>query len=447
MQEMLLTFHQLGDLIQLYNGQAVLTVVTLGMGLSFYVADPKAPTSKYLALFFTGVGLSIALNTSFYEIYQKETVPRWTGISGIADTVAAIAGFEWILRIRNTLPSRGLSLRFGNNLLRIAQLLMLFYMLMGFCYPTAKAHHFFGALATPDTALSEKGFWLFAVPMEAALTLGAFSSLLVLRRRPDIQESIRLLAFVLAVPFLAMGLVLPSHLAPLSSSIGLMVFLVGAIQYHIHQGRRGLFMSRFLSPQVVDMVHKNGLTEALKDENQQISVVACDLRGFTAFSEASTSEQVINVLREYYDVVGGIVEDHGATIKDYAGDGILILVGAPLAYEDHAQRALHISQHIVADLAACTQKWSTGKPTLGVGVGIASGPVTVGVIGGEGRLEYAAVGSAVNLASRLCENAEASEILIADQTRALLDPQKSALKKKNSLSLKGFGENVPNWAV
>ena len=447
MHEMLLTFHQLGDLIQLYNGQAVLTVVTLGMGLSFYVADPKAPTSKYLALFFTGIGLSIALNTSFYEIYQRETVPRWTGISSVADTIAAIAGFEWILRIRNTLPARGLSVRFGNNLLRIAQLLMLFYMLMSFIYPTAKAHHFYGALAMPDEALREKGFWLFAVPMEAAMTLGAFSVLLILRRRIELQESIRLIAFVLAVPFMAAGLILPSHLAPISSSIGLMIFLTGAIQYHIHQGQRGLFMSRFLSPQVVEMVHKNGMTEALKDENQQISVVSCDLRGFTAFSEASTSEQVISVLREYYDVVGGIVEAHGATIKDYAGDGILILVGAPLPYQDHAQRALRIAQDIIQGLETATEQWSTGKPSIGVGAGIASGPVTVGVIGGEGRLEYAAVGSAVNLASRLCENAGSSEILIADNTKELLEPAKTSLKRKDGLNLKGFGEDVANWAV
>ncbi len=447
MQDILLLVQQLGELIRLYNGQAVLTVVSFGMGLSFLLADPKAPTSKYLALFFFGIGLSIAMNSSFYSIYKLDIVPRWTGISGIADTIAAIAGFEWILRIRNTLPTKGLDTRFGNSMIRVAQLLMLFYMVMGFIYPTIKAHHFFGALASVNESMLQKGFWLFAVPMESALTLGGLSVLLVLRRKPEIQESIRLVAFILAVPFLASGLILPEHLAPISSAIGMMIFLIGAVQYHIHQGRRGLFMSRFLSPQVVNMVNENGLSGALKDQHQEISVLCCDLRGFTAFSEASSSQQVIQVLREYYDVVGGIVAEHGGTIKDYAGDGVLILVGAPLAYADHAERALKIGQDIITQIEPLLPQWSQQHAQLGISAGIASGTVTVGVIGGAGRLEYAAVGSAVNLASRLCENAKASQILVADRTRELLDSRGERLNQKAGLSLKGFGDNVPNWAV
>lgn len=447
MQEFIDLLDYLSSIIETFNGQAVLTVVSLGMGIAFYAADPRSPTSKYLALFFFGVGLSIALNSSFYPIYAREVVPHWTGISGVADALAAIGGFEWIMRIRRTLPSGSLKTTFGDGMLRMGQALMLFYALMGFIEPTTKAHQFFGSFVQPDAALASKGFWLFALPMEAALTLGALSVLLLLRRKPDLQESIRLLAFVVATPFLAAGLILPTHLAPISSALGLMIFLTGAIQYHIHQGRRGLFMSRFLSPQVVSMVRETGLDSALKDQNQEISVVSCDLRGFTAFSEANSSERVIQVLREYYDVVGEIVAGHGGTIKDYAGDGILILVGAPLPYEDHGQRALEIAHDIVQRMEHITRQWSEDGPEVGIGVGIASGPVTVGVIGGEGRLEYAAVGSAVNLASRLCENARASEILIDQRSNELLGLDDTQLQPREGLTLKGFGDNVPNWAV
>ncbi len=447
MQEVVAIFEFLSSVIATFNGQAVLTVISLGMGLAFYAADPQSPTSKYLALFFLGVGASIALNTSFYHLYTQETVPHWTGISGVADMVAAVGGFEWILRIRRTIPSHDLRTTTGDNVLRVAQALMLFYAVMGFIYPTVKAHEFFGSFATPNEALFDKGFWLFALPMEASMTLGAFSVLLILNRRPEVQESIRLIAFVIAVPFLAAGLVLPTHMASISSSIGLMIFLIGAIQYHIHQGRRGLFMSRFLSPQVLEMVRQSGMDATLKDQNQEISVVACDLRGFTAFSEANSSQRVITVLREYYDAVGEIVASHGATIKDYAGDGILILVGAPLAYDDHAPKALHIAQHIVERVTILAQSWSQNGPQLGVGVGIASGPVTVGVIGGEGRMEYAAVGSAVNLASRLCENAKNREVLLDGRTRELLGSEVTQLDSREGLNLKGFGNNVPHWAL
>lgn len=434
-------------LLTAFGGQIVLSVVAFGMGVAFYSADPRSPTSKYLALIFVGVGLSISMNTSLFFATQQGVVPAWARLGGLGEALAAVAGFEWVLRIRRTVPTRELSTRFGDNLLRIGQALMLFYAVMSLVYPEVRVNDYLGAMMQPDTALSTKGFWLFALPLEVSLLLGGISVLMLLNRRPERAEVIRLLSFVASTPFLASGLILPIEWAAFSSAIGMMIFLIGAIHYHVHQGRRGLFMSRFLSPQVAELVRDSGLGRALQDKNQEISVVACDLRGFTTYSEASTSAQVITTLREYYDAVGEIVARHGGTIKDYAGDGILILVGAPLAYEDHAERALRIATDITREVGELTRRWSQNGPQLGIGAGLATGPVTVGMIGGTGRMEYAAVGSAVNLAARLCENAAHGEILLDARSHSLLGASNQASQHRGGLQLKGFDTDIDTWAL
>src|SRR3546814_8413246 len=92
-----------------------------------------------------------------------------------------------------------------------------------------------------------------------------------------------------------------------------------------------------------------------------------------------SSSQVLQVLREYYDAVGDVVSRYGATIKDFAGDGILILVGAPLPVPYHARRALEMAQQIREVGIALTRRWSTPTHPLGIGLGVATGLVTVGV--------------------------------------------------------------------
>jgi len=176
--------------------------------------------------------------------------------------------------------------------------------------------------------------------------------------------------------------------------------------------------------------------------------VCCDIRGFTAFAGNSSSDQVIQLLREYYDAVGRVVLEVEGTIKDYAGDGVLILIGAPMQLDDHAARAVRLANRIRTVVTDVTNKWSVNNYPLGVGVGVASGSVTVGVIGGEGRLEYAAVGQPVNLASRLCEQAKANEVLVDCATFKRIDNQTSpGFKAREPLHLKGFPDPVAAFAL
>jgi hypothetical protein len=111
---------------------------------------------------------------------------------------------------------------------------------------------------------------------------------------------------------------------------------------------------------------------------------------------------VCAVLREYYETIVAVAKRHGATVKDFAGDGASILVGAPIARADHAEAGLKLARELIVDVKKITGAMSRAGTTLGGGAGVASGTCAVGAIGSQSRLEYTAVGSAVNLASRLC---------------------------------------------
>jgi class 3 adenylate cyclase len=351
--------------------------------------------------------------------------------------------------VRRTVPSAGLKTAGPDRLLRVAQALAVFYLAAAFAFPRLRVEQFLGAGFRDVFMVRDSEFWLFALPLTLSLALGLFSSLMMLNRRPDRAEATRLVAFAIAAPFMASGVVLPNNLAPVSTAIGLLIFLVGGVQYHVTQGRRAQFMSKFLSPQVAELVGRRGLKSATDEQTLELSVVCCDLRGFTAFTAATSSQKVMNILREYYDVVGAAATECGGTIKDQAGDGVLILVGAPIPYPDHAHRALRLAARIRQSGMEITERWSDADLRLGVGVGVASGFVTVGVIGAASRLEYTAVGPAVNLASRLCAEAVHGEVLIDPRTIDLLgeEVRRPELQLGQALQLKGFQQPVQSYTL
>jgi class 3 adenylate cyclase len=286
---------------------------------------------------------------------------------------------------------------------------------------------------------------LFAVPILFSTFAGLIGVILLLNRRPEMAETVRVLAMAASVPFFIAGFVVSINAAAICVVIGEIIFMIGAVHYHVMQGQRGQFMSRFLSPQVARLVSERGLGSAMHENNLEITVVSCDLRGFTAYAQANSSSKVLQVLREYYDAVGRIVGDFGATIKDFAGDGILILVGAPLPMDHHARCGLEMARRIRVVGVELTRRWSTEQNKLGIGIGVASGLVTVGVIGSSSRLEYTAVGSAVNLSCRLCEQAQASEILVDRRTVELAG--EAGLEPRSPIEVKGFGSEVPNYTL
>src|SRR5262245_23073641 len=169
-------------------------------------------------------------------------------------------------------------------------------------------------------------------------------------------------------------------------------------------------LKRFLAPQVAELVeNSDGL---LDGRRREVVAIFADLRGFTAFSAHAEPEAIIAALREYYEAVGAVITAHEATLIQFAGDGVMILLNAPVACADPAHRAVRLAIDLQAAVQSLAKRWSDKGYAMGFGVGIAMGPATVGTIGYEGRLDYTAVGSAVNLASRLCDLAGDAQILI-----------------------------------
>ena len=411
------------------------------MALAFIRADPDSPTSRALAVALTGIGLSIVCNVTLRLKLEAGHIPSWAGMTALVDMVAFMAGYEWIRRVRQTIPAGSLKTGFGDTAIWLAHGLVVVYAVLALLYPELRVRDFLGGLFSEGGMMSWE-FLLFALPLEISLLLAGSSLLLCLNRRPDAAERVRMIAFLIGIPFIASGLVLPFQIAPVATVLGLLILLIGALRYHVLQGSRGLFLTRFLSPQVLDLVRRRGLRSAMQDDCHELSIVCCDLRGFTKYAREHSSDEVIAILRTYYDRVGEVVTEYEGTVKDYAGDGVLVLVGAPLKFDDHAQRAVALAESIV-------RRWQDGSQPLDVGVGVATGRVTVGIIGGAGRLEYAAVGSAVNLASRLCEEAAPGEVLVAGQTVAAIDStgSQAGLEPSAPRRLKGFADEVATFAL
>jgi class 3 adenylate cyclase len=180
-------------------------------------------------------------------------------------------------------------------------------------------------------------------------------------------------------------------------------------------------MARFVSPDIAETAHLSGLGMEIRTEIYSLTAVSIDLRGFTTFTQRHGAEFMVQVLHEYYAVVIDSAKEYGATVKDFAGDGALILVGAPFPRPDHTRVGLRLARHLMTQVRAVTDKWSTPETPLGIGVGLSSGECAVGAIGTDAQLEYAAIGTTVNLSARLCSIAQDGQILMGPGTARALE--------------------------
>ena len=160
----------------------------------------------------------------------------------------------------------------------------------------------------------------------------------------------------------------------------------------------------------------------LDSHRREVTVVFCDLRGFTAFTETTEPEEAMNVLREYHAALGELIFKYEGTLDRYAGDGVMILFNAPIQFDDHTARAVRMAVEMRDTIGGLTDKWRNRGHNLGFGIGIALGYATLGQIGFEQRLEYAAIGSVTNLASRLCDEAKANQIVVSRRVYGMVEP-------------------------
>jgi adenylate cyclase len=204
-------------------------------------------------------------------------------------------------------------------------------------------------------------------------------------------------------------------------------------------------LRRFLAPQIAEIIaSSDGLDSLLESHRREVTVVFCDLRGFTPFIEIAEPEEVMKVLREYHQTLGELIYRYEGTLERFAGDGILILFNDPVPCADHTERAARMAIDMRDRVGDLTAQWRKRGHTLGFGVGIAVGYATLGRIGFDQRLEYAAVGSVTNLACRLCDEAKAGQILVSQRVVGSLEPRIEVVPL-GSLDLRGFHNAVPTY--
>jgi class 3 adenylate cyclase/CheY-like chemotaxis protein len=218
------------------------------------------------------------------------------------------------------------------------------------------------------------------------------------------------------------------------------------VQDQVTQLERMGRLKRFFSPQLAELILSGDAEDPLKTHRREITVVFLDLRGFTAFAETAEPEEVMGVLHEYHAAMGELILRHEGTLEHFAGDGMMIFFNDPLPVENAAERAMRMALAMRERVKDLRMKWRKLGYDLDFGVGIAQGYATIGAIGFEGRWEYGAIGSVPNLAARLCGEAKAGEILIAQRVLAALD-ELVEVEEKGELSLKGFHRSVPAYGV
>ena len=205
-------------------------------------------------------------------------------------------------------------------------------------------------------------------------------------------------------------------------------------------------LRRFLSPQLAELVLNADDESILESHRRDITVVFCDLRGFTAFSETAEPEEVMRVLAEYHETMGELIFAHEGTLERFTGDGLMVFFNDPLPVpepEAHAVRMAVAMRDRVDGLAA---GWRRRGYQLGLGIGIAAGYATLGRIGFEGRFDYAAIGTVTNRASRLCDEAEPGQILLSPTVYAAVEGLVEA-EPLSELTPKGFLRPITPYSV
>lgn len=205
-------------------------------------------------------------------------------------------------------------------------------------------------------------------------------------------------------------------------------------------------LRRFLPATVADAVLSAGDESVLKPHRRQVALMFCDLRGFTHFASSVEPEEVLSALTSYHAAVGEVVRRYSATVGWFAGDGVMMFFNDPLPCDEPTLSAVTAADELRAALTPFEAHWAQRGHQLGIGIGIAFGYATLGVIGFEGRYEYTAIGPVVNLAARLCDIAKSSEVLLS-QPAVVAVRDRIGVAEYSHLDIAGVDEPVPVWRL
>jgi len=212
---------------------------------------------------------------------------------------------------------------------------------------------------------------------------------------------------------------------PLATVI--LVFMIVTLFNYFYEGRERRFISKafghYVSPQVVEQISQNPEKLSLKGDQKVLTVLFSDIRGFTSISEKMNPEELGQFMNEYLTAMSNIIMATKGTVDKYMGDAIMAIWGAPLDDEEHAANCVRAAFAMMAKLHELQPQWEARSlPTIDIGIGINTGPMSVGNFGSEQRFDYTVMGDNVNLASRLegSNKVYGTNIIVSEYTRDVL---------------------------
>jgi class 3 adenylate cyclase len=218
------------------------------------------------------------------------------------------------------------------------------------------------------------------------------------------------------------------------------------VQNQVVELERVRKLRRFLSPQLIDAIVSSGDDAILRSHRRKVAMLFADLRGWTSFVDTVEPEELMHVLGEFHEVIGGLVQRFDATVGFLEGDGVQLFFNDPHEIPDAPLRAIRLACALREEMATLTPAWRKRGYELDLRAGIALGYATCGEVGFEGRSDYAAIGAVTNLAARLADEAAGGQILITQGLHAEIEDDVE-VESTGELTLKGFHRPIPAFNV
>ncbi len=212
-------------------------------------------------------------------------------------------------------------------------------------------------------------------------------------------------------------------------------------------GKQRERLSRFLSPNVREQVIGGEVDVKPGGTRTECTIYNSDIRGFTALSERTSPEEIVEMLNVYFEEMVEVIFKYEGTLDKFMGDGIMAFWGAPAAHSDDAERAVLCAREQTELLKEFNRnRVSKDRPPLGVGVGIDTGPVVAAFAGTEQTLGYTVIGDAANTSARLCARALAEQVIVSETTHAQLGPRFEC-EELPAAKIKGKDKPMRLWNV
>ena len=207
-------------------------------------------------------------------------------------------------------------------------------------------------------------------------------------------------------------------------------------------------MRRFATPEVAQDLQTSGFSLGGKLVNA--SVMFSDIRGFTSLAESQPPEETIELLNTYYELMFDAISGHGGVVTLMMGDGLMSVFGAPVPLPDHGESAVRAAQEMVELIELFNvERDAAGKPSIRIGIGIASGDMVAGYTGTNKRATYTCIGDTVNLAARIEQLTKefGARLLVSETVMVALGPACGASTRLAPASVKGYREPIPLWRL